>query len=259
VSKEIFDQYVTKDSGAHENLANGMVRDVEEGKTDYTLLLDGPLFERWAALLARGAAKYGPRNWTKALDSTDAAARAATTERFRRSAFRHMMQWLAGDRSEDHAAAVIFNLNGAEAMRDTDWRAGATPACERCAGTGCAPDAKREPKREPKFGDRVRITHGGKYTGRVGTLMRDRAVGQQWRVKLDGGPAVNGTVDVEGVEVLCEPKIGDIVRILDCPGAQSARNKTGELIQIDAKDYEMPWLVQLDTWEAWCTDVEIVP
>lgn len=112
--------FTTKDSGARENLASGMVRDVETDKVDYTLILDGPLFERWAALLARGAAKYGPRNWCKALESTDAAARAATTERFRRSAFRHMMQWLTGDRSEDHAAAVIFNMNGAEAMRDTD-------------------------------------------------------------------------------------------------------------------------------------------
>ncbi len=115
--KETFE---TKDSGKREALAGGMVRDVTAGKVDYALVLQGPLFQRWAELLSRGAIKYGKNNWTLALESDDIAARAETSERFRESAMRHFVQWMQGDRSEDHASAVVFNLNGYEAMRDTD-------------------------------------------------------------------------------------------------------------------------------------------
>jgi hypothetical protein len=38
-------------------------------------------------------------------------------ERFRMSAARHFEQWLRGDTDEDHAAAVFFNINGAEYTR----------------------------------------------------------------------------------------------------------------------------------------------
>jgi hypothetical protein len=113
-------EFETKDSGQRIDLANGMVRDTSEGKEDYTLLLDGPLFKRWAELLTRGAVKYGKRNWCKALKSADKVAREETKARFKESAMRHMMQWLQGNRDEDHAAAVLFNLNGYEAMLDTD-------------------------------------------------------------------------------------------------------------------------------------------
>jgi hypothetical protein len=108
--------FVTKDSGARESLANGMVRDTAEGKIDYTLVLDGPLHRRYAGLLTRGAVKYGKRNWCKAFDAPVGADRDATIARFRESATRHFFQWLEGDRTEDHAAAVIFNMNGYEAM-----------------------------------------------------------------------------------------------------------------------------------------------
>lgn len=113
-------EFVTKDSGARTELANGMVRDTEDGKPDYTLVFDGPMFKRWAELLTRGAVKYAPRNWMKALLSTNRLDRLKTKARFMRSATRHYVQWLWGERDEDHAAAVIFNINGYEAMRDTD-------------------------------------------------------------------------------------------------------------------------------------------
>lgn len=116
--------FETKDSGKRQDLANGMVRDVTDGKVDYTLILDGPLIERYAALLTRGAKKYGKRNWCKSFESPPGDAREETRERFRESAFRHFMQWLAGDRSEDHAAAVIFNMNGYEALAEADARRG---------------------------------------------------------------------------------------------------------------------------------------
>ena len=61
--------------------------------------------------MARGAKKYGEENWRK-------AATLAELTRFRSSAIRHLMQYLEGDRSEDHAAAVAFNLAGAEMVEE---------------------------------------------------------------------------------------------------------------------------------------------
>lgn len=80
------------------------------GKVDYTLVLDGPMLERWAEHLTKGAEKYAARNWMLAEGE-------AELERFRQSAFRHFLQWMRGDVDEDHAAAVVFNLNGAEYVK----------------------------------------------------------------------------------------------------------------------------------------------
>ena len=67
---------------------------------------------RVAELLARGAEKYESRNWEQAQGDEE-------LERFKASAFRHLMQWVAGDEDEDHAAAVVFNLLGYET---TKWK-----------------------------------------------------------------------------------------------------------------------------------------
>lgn len=99
-----------KDSGVRESYDSGMVRDVATGKIDYTLVLDGPMFERWAAHMTKGAEKYAKRNWMQ-------AAGDAELERFRESALRHFLQWLRGDDDEDHAAAVFFNINGHEYVK----------------------------------------------------------------------------------------------------------------------------------------------
>lgn len=99
--------FETEDSGARKEFDSGMQRDVTDDKVDYSLVLDGPMFERWAHLMDRGAKKYEKRNWMKA-DSIE------ERERFRESALRHFLQWYWGEDEEDHAAAVIFNLNGAE-------------------------------------------------------------------------------------------------------------------------------------------------
>lgn len=112
--------FETKDSGKRIDLANGMVRDTADNKPDYMLVRKGPLFQRWAELLSRGAKKYGKNNWHKSVTSNPGDAREATRARWLESAARHFEQWLAGDRSEDHAAAVIFNMNGYEAMREHD-------------------------------------------------------------------------------------------------------------------------------------------
>lgn len=102
--------FTVKDSGERAQFDSGMVRDVTTGKTDYTLVLDGPMFERWAEHLTKGAQKYSKRNWMLAEGDAELA-------RFKESALRHFLQWLRGDTDEDHAAAVLFNVNGAEYVK----------------------------------------------------------------------------------------------------------------------------------------------
>lgn len=104
----------------------GMVRDVTDGKTNYLLALDGPMFQRWADHLTAGAKKYAARNWMGAYTEEE-------LERFRESAVRHFIQWLRGDTDEDHAAAVFFNINGVEYVKDRQKKA-CPPGMERRNG-----------------------------------------------------------------------------------------------------------------------------
>jgi hypothetical protein len=99
-----------KDSGARMQFESGMQRDTTEGKVDYSLVMDGPMFKRWAIHLTKGAIKYLKRNWMKAAGEEELA-------RFRESALRHFIQWYDGETDEDHASAVFFNINGAEYVR----------------------------------------------------------------------------------------------------------------------------------------------
>lgn len=109
-------QYITKDSGKREEYNSGMRRDTQEGKARFELLLvPGLPFEeqfltRLGQLLARGAGKYGDRNWEKANSPEE-------LERFVSSGLRHMVQWASGEVDEDHAAAVAFNLMAAEYVK----------------------------------------------------------------------------------------------------------------------------------------------
>lgn len=102
--------FVTKDSGERRQYASGMKRDVTEGKVRFDLVFKGPMLVRWAELLTRGAYKYSPNNWMKA-DSEE------EYDRFKESAIRHFFQYINDDMSEDHAAAVMFNINGMEYTR----------------------------------------------------------------------------------------------------------------------------------------------
>ena len=102
--------YLLKDSGQRQQFDSGMVRDTTTDKIDYSLALDGPMFERLAAHLTKGAQKYSARNWMQ-------ASGQAELDRFRESAVRHFVQWLHGDEDEDHAAAIFFNVNGYEYVR----------------------------------------------------------------------------------------------------------------------------------------------
>lgn len=101
--------FTVKDSGVRENYDSGMRRDTQEGKPDYTLI-HIPFLTRIANHLGLGAIKYGRENWMLANSAEE-------LQRFRSSAFRHLMQWLQGDDDEDHAAAVVFNLMAAEYVK----------------------------------------------------------------------------------------------------------------------------------------------
>ena len=105
--------YLLKDSGQRQQFDSGMVRDTATDKIDYSLALDGPMFERLAMHLTKGAQKYSKRNWLQ-------ASGQAELDRFRESAVRHFVQWLHGDTDEDHAAAVFFNVNGYEYVKEKE-------------------------------------------------------------------------------------------------------------------------------------------
>lgn len=102
--------YEVKDSGTREQFPGGMQRDVQTDKTLFSLVYDGPMLERWAVHLTKGARKYEARNWML-------AEGAAELVRAKDSAARHFFQWMRGDQDEDHAAAVFFNINLAEYVK----------------------------------------------------------------------------------------------------------------------------------------------
>ena len=102
--------WTIKDSGTRKTFAGGMQRDVTEGKTDYLLVRDGPMFERWAIHLTNGAKKYDKRNWLKGVGLEE-------LDRAKESATRHFEQYIRGDSDEDHAAAVFFNINQIEYLK----------------------------------------------------------------------------------------------------------------------------------------------
>ena len=115
LNQEVYDaingQFTTKDSGERQLFDSGMQRDTTTGKTLWHLIASGPMLRRWAGLLTRGAVKYTPDNWMQANSMVE-------YERFRESAFRHFMQWYYGHDDEDHAAAVYFNINGTEYVKE---------------------------------------------------------------------------------------------------------------------------------------------
>ena len=108
--------FAVLDSGKRQQFASGMVRDTSEDKVRYHRVFDGPLFWRWAEHLHKGAIKYpdvapGVANWTL----------ACTVEefwRFHESYYSHQAKWEKGWTDEDHAAAMVFNLNGMEYVKE---------------------------------------------------------------------------------------------------------------------------------------------
>lgn len=87
------------DSGNRQSFETGAVRDVPEGKGRFDLLPYEPLLQ-WAQWTEGGAKKYGDRNWEKGIPLM----------RYLDSAFRHLTKLIAGQRDENHEAAVIWNV-----------------------------------------------------------------------------------------------------------------------------------------------------
>lgn len=149
--------YTLKDNNQRQEFAGGMVREPQDDKLRYDLALDGPLvwalhrggkfdgvikaaqdwyqnygldeaarvvrelalitdgglpavIDRYTVLMMKGAVKYSEHNWLKAEGE-------AELKRFVASFCRHLMKHLRGETDEDHLAAVVFNLNGAEYVR----------------------------------------------------------------------------------------------------------------------------------------------
>lgn len=104
------------DSGERLLFPTGMVRDVQTGKPRFDLLWPEQLpyqeqmLTRWALHMAAGAEKYSARNWEQARTQEE-------LDRYRSSMLRHTYQWLAGEDDEDHAAAIYFNVTGAEYVK----------------------------------------------------------------------------------------------------------------------------------------------
>jgi len=94
--------YITKDSGKRVEYDSGFNRDVATDKPRYDLI-PHELLKRLAELYTRGAEKYGEDNWQKATTQPE-------IDRFQQSAWRHWMQWVAGEDDEDHAIATIWNI-----------------------------------------------------------------------------------------------------------------------------------------------------
>lgn len=86
------------DSGNRQAFATGAVRDTADGKPRLGLISPFAL-RRLGAWLTLGAAKYEPRNWEKGMPFS----------RVVDSLERHVQAFKAGDKSEDHLAAVMCN------------------------------------------------------------------------------------------------------------------------------------------------------
>jgi hypothetical protein len=79
--------------------ATGAVRSSDADSTRFDLISPVGL-RRLAETCAEGAAKYGERNWERGFPISSVINHA----------LRHVNQWLAGDRSEDHLAHAAWNL-----------------------------------------------------------------------------------------------------------------------------------------------------
>ncbi len=133
-------EFVIKDSGKRQEFTTGARRDTQDGKGDYsriplewlhdlTLALQRrgqdtdrldllPVEEllRLSAVYGKGAYKYGDYNWQKGIPMS----------RYASSINRHMKDFAAGDRSEDHMMQLAWNCF-AMAWTETAVREGRLP------------------------------------------------------------------------------------------------------------------------------------
>lgn len=96
------------DSGKREEFGTGAVRDSSEGKPRPDLISPHAIM-REAVWMAKGAKKYGERNWEKGIP----------IRRCFESMFRHLLMYWLGDRTEDHLAAIRFNAGAIMHFEET--------------------------------------------------------------------------------------------------------------------------------------------
>jgi hypothetical protein len=88
-------------SGNKKEYKTGATRDTAKGKGRYDLIPPISLF-RLARVYEDGAVNHGDRSWEKGIPF----------HRFVDSAKRHLNQWMAGMRDEDHLAQAMWNIAG---------------------------------------------------------------------------------------------------------------------------------------------------
>jgi Domain of unknown function (DUF5664) len=110
-------KFVTRDSGAKTVHSDGVQRDTQQGKTLFPLMfprgvpMAEQLIVRVAELYTRGAEKYGDRNW-------EASGAEDTLDHHTEALWRHFMNFVFEVQDgEDHAAAVVWNINAIEQTR----------------------------------------------------------------------------------------------------------------------------------------------
>lgn len=102
--------YNLKDTGGRDEFVSGAVREPEGDRLRYDLISPVAL-KRLATNMTKGAQKYGPHNWNKGMP----------TSRMLSAAMRHLEQARAGEKDEDHWAAVVFNIFGIMHFEGTEW------------------------------------------------------------------------------------------------------------------------------------------
>ena len=91
-------EFIVKDSGERRHTSTGAQRDKQTGKGRFDLL-HPIMLERLALLLEKGAVKYYDHNWETGMPCSWGLD----------SLLRHVSNYMKGDYSEDHLAAIIFN------------------------------------------------------------------------------------------------------------------------------------------------------
>jgi hypothetical protein len=109
--------FEVKDSGAKAKYEDGMQRDTSAGKPQFPLMFpkgvpyEEQLMTRVAMHYHQGGVKYGARNWEKS-STEDSLAHHED------ALMRHVVKFLLGvDDGEDHAAAVVWNVNAVDLTR----------------------------------------------------------------------------------------------------------------------------------------------
>ena len=110
-------RYHTRATGPRAEHTDGVVRDKQQGKIKYTLMFPegvpkkDQLIVRLAELYTRGGGRYGDRNW-------EGSRAPDTLAHHTEALWRHFMNFFFDVQDgEDHAAAIIWNINAVELTR----------------------------------------------------------------------------------------------------------------------------------------------